>query len=362
MTHPKRSISALLFAAMTLFVIAADKEGFVDSFNVKHEDFASTGRNDYFILEPGYQHVYEGKEDGKPGKLIVSVLDETRTVDGVETRVVEEREWSDGKLAEVSRNFFAIDKSTNDVYYFGEDVDEYKDGKLSGHGGSWEAGKKGAHYGMFMPAKPEVGQKFYQELAPKEAMDRFEIASTSEKVKVPAGEFENCVKTKETTPLEPDSTEYKLFAPKVGLIVDGGLKLVKHGPHAAAAMDKAKKQQQARKDAPAGGAGGDQPVVPIDFARQALGLVGADPAAEAVWVQAINDPALTPHERQDLIEDLNEVGFNDPKNVSPDEVPLIVNRLALIEQLAPGAMDDVNDAAFAEAYKDLNNMLDRFGN
>src|SRR3954469_4138570 len=114
---------------------AADKDGFVDAFDVKPESFSSVGHNDYFILEPGYVLTYEGKENGKPGKLVITVTNETKLVDGVKTRVVEEREWSDGKLAEVSRNFFAIDQSTDDGYYFGEEVDEYKDGKLSGHGG-----------------------------------------------------------------------------------------------------------------------------------------------------------------------------------------------------------------------------------
>ena len=70
--------------------------------------------------------------------------------------------------------------------------------------------------------------KFYQELAPKVAMDRFEIVSTTEKKKVPAGGFENVLKTKETSTLEPDSAEFKLYAPEVGLITDGGLELVKH--------------------------------------------------------------------------------------------------------------------------------------
>jgi hypothetical protein len=95
------------------------------------------------------------------------------------------------------------------------------------------------------------------------------------------------------------------------------------------------------------------------FARDALSLVGADPDAEAVWASAINDPMHSEHERKDLIEDLNEEGFADPKNLTPDDLPLIVNRLAIIEQLAPTAMDDVNDAAFAEAYKDLVNMYRR---
>src|SRR5262249_38670621 len=96
---------------------------------------------------------------------------------------------------------------------------------------------------------------------------------------------------------------------------------------------------------------------PKEIARQALSFVGADPMAEAVWAQAINDPNLSAHDRKDLIEDLNEDGFPDPKNITQDDLPLIVNRLALIEAMAPDAMDDTNAAAFAEAYKDLANML-----
>jgi hypothetical protein len=102
-----------------------------------------------------------------------------------------------------------------------------------------------------------------------------------------------------------------------------------------------------------------EPAVPVQVARLALGFVGADPQAEEVWYQAINDPNMPPKARQDLIEDLNEDGFPDPKHVTEDDLPLIYSRLALIEQVAPDAMDDVNAAAFAEAYKDLVNMVMR---
>lgn len=91
-------------------------------------------------------------------------------------------------------------------------------------------------------------------------------------------------------------------------------------------------------------------------AREALRLVGADPQAEAVWSAAINDASLPPEARKDLIEDLNEAGFPDPARPSPDDLPLIESRMALIERLAPQAMDETNMAAFAEAYKDLMNM------
>ena len=91
-------------------------------------------------------------------------------------------------------------------------------------------------------------------------------------------------------------------------------------------------------------------------ARRALRLVGADPEAEAYWLSAINNPEIPAEERKDLIEDLNEDGLSDPKNPSPDDMPLIWSRIELIEEIAPDAMDEVNAAAFAEAYKDLMHL------
>jgi hypothetical protein len=93
-------------------------------------------------------------------------------------------------------------------------------------------------------------------------------------------------------------------------------------------------------------------------ARAALSLVGADPEAEQYWVAAINDPNLPANERKDLIEDLNEDGLSDPKHPGPQDLPLILNRLQLIEALGPYAMDQVNADAFQEAQKDLLAMLD----
>ena len=101
-----------------------------------------------------------------------------------------------------------------------------------------------------------------------------------------------------------------------------------------------------------------KPPLQDPLARDALAYVGSDPEAEAYWYAAINDPSLPPHERQDLIEDLNEDGLSDPKHPSPDDLPLIFNRLQLIELLGPFAMDDVNGDAFLEAYKDLLNLAE----
>lgn len=97
-------------------------------------------------------------------------------------------------------------------------------------------------------------------------------------------------------------------------------------------------------------------VVQDPEARMALSLVGSDPAAEACWSQAINDPNLPSEERKDLIEDLNEDGLTDPKNPTPEDMPLIANRMQILEGMSSQPMDSVNAKAFAEAYKDLWNL------
>lgn len=200
--------------------------GFTDTYDIESGEFTSTGRNPYFILEPGYQLVLAGNEGRHTVRLEITVLNETRHVGDIETRVVEERETRDGVLAEVSRNYFAICKRTNDVFYFGETTDEYRDGKVVGHEGAWEAGKNHAQAGLMMPGTPLVGARFYQEIAPGEAMDRAEIISLRETLKTQAGNFVGCQKVEETSPLEPGEREYKLYAPGVGLIRDGTLTLV----------------------------------------------------------------------------------------------------------------------------------------
>jgi len=222
-----------LVAVLGFVVLAADTRSgektkddgsWTTDFPVQKGELASTGRNPYFILEPGYYLVLKGDEE----QVTVTVLAETKKVAGVETRVVEERETKGGKLAEVSRNYFAVNKRTNDVFYFGEEVDVYKDDKLVSHEGAWLAGVQGAKFGLLMPGRPSLHARYYQEIAPKVAMDRAENVSLTETIKTPAGEFKNCLKVEETTPLEPGK-EYKYYAPGIGLVQDGSLKLVKYG-------------------------------------------------------------------------------------------------------------------------------------
>jgi hypothetical protein len=195
------------------------------SFVIESGELVTTGRNPYFVLEPGYVLTLEDSAT----RLVITVLDETQRIDDVDTRVVEERETSKGQLVEVSRNFFALSKRTNAVFYFGEDVDMYKNGQVVSHEGAWRSGVNGARFGLALPGLPLVAAKYYQENAPGVAMDRAEIVGLNEIVKTPAGEFKDVLKVAETTPLEPGVREFKYYASGVGLIQDGSLRLIKYG-------------------------------------------------------------------------------------------------------------------------------------
>jgi hypothetical protein len=189
-------------------------EGWMSSFDLEKCDFASTGENSYFILKPGYQVTLEGEEDDEILQLVTTVLNETKVVNGIETRVVEEKETEGGNLVEISRNYFALCKPTNNAIYFGEDVDIYEDGEIISDEGGWLAGQNGSNAGMIMPGKVEVGLKYYQEIAPGVAED------------TPAGTFDQVLKTEETNPLKPEEKEFKFYAPGIGLIQEEAIKLV----------------------------------------------------------------------------------------------------------------------------------------
>jgi hypothetical protein len=224
----KRS-SAFVFAAVLAAAALCQTGGAGDwtsSFPVDKKNLGPTGSNPYFILTPGHRlHYRQGKN-----ALITTVLAETKMLDGVEARVVEDRETRNGQLVELTRDYYAADRVTGDVYYFGEDVDEYKNGKLTGHGGAWLSGVKGAKFGLMMPGRIQAGLKFYQEQAPGVGMDRAELVAAGQTVTTPAGTFKNCVHFKETSAIEKGMSDHKWYAPGVGMVQEGEFVLVKVEP------------------------------------------------------------------------------------------------------------------------------------
>ena len=219
-----------------------DSEGeqtkkWTESFGQENCTFSSVGRNRFFSLEPGYQLILESSSE----KVVITVLEQTKKIGNIETRVIEEREEKNGKLAEVSRNFFAICKEHGDVFYFGEEVDDYKDGKIVAHSGAWRADEANSKAGIIMPGTILLGARHYQEIAPN-AMDRAEIIRDDVTMKTPAGTFRNCIRVEETSGLDPDEKCYKTYAPGVGLIQDEDLLLTRY--------TKAKEQSLSLKDLP----------------------------------------------------------------------------------------------------------------
>jgi hypothetical protein len=188
----------------------------------------------------------QGEEDKELVQVLITVLGETVDFDltslgrgTVTTRVVEEWEWIDGELVEVSKNYFARCEETNAIYYFGEDVEIYEyDDKgnqiiITGAGaGTWLAGElseDGETYnmpGLIMPGTFLLGARYYQEVAPEVALDRAENIEMGLTVVTPADTFNNSVKTLETTELEPNSKDIKIYAPGAGLIVDAAIERV----------------------------------------------------------------------------------------------------------------------------------------
>ncbi len=224
--------SVLLLA--TIVARGATPAEFTDTFRLADCTFSDSGRNPYFSLQPGDRLVLEGEDDGETVVVQITVLRDRQsitfdTADGIQrtvrTRVIEEREWVDDELVEVSRNFFARCAQTNDVFYFGEDVDIYDGGVIVSHDGAWRAGSNGALPGLIMPGTFLLGSRYFQEVAPDVALDRAEHMRAGFEVEVPAGTFSDCVEVHETTPLEPRALSVKIYCAGIGLVDDSGARL-----------------------------------------------------------------------------------------------------------------------------------------
>jgi hypothetical protein len=174
--------------------------------------------NPYFSLTPGTTFSYQSKTDEGTEVIKVIVTDQTKQVMGVTTLVVWDRVWLDDELIEETYDWYAQDQEGN-VWYFGEDSKEYENGEVVSTEGSWESGVDGALPGIIMKSNPTVGDSYRQEYYQGEAEDWAEVVSLNEKVVVPYASFENCIKTKDWSALEPNVIEYKYYSPSVKNVV-----------------------------------------------------------------------------------------------------------------------------------------------
>jgi hypothetical protein len=131
----------------------------------------------------------------------------------------------DGKLVEISRNYFATDPTTGDVYYFGEDVDIYEDGKVVSHDGAWHSGVNGVKFGLIMPGKPSVGDRFYLEDAPG-AVERVEVVDVDATLETPLRSFGKVVRCQESDVLD-GGVSHKWYAEDIGMVGDDEMRAIK---------------------------------------------------------------------------------------------------------------------------------------
>jgi hypothetical protein len=192
--------------------------------------------NRFFPLAVGNTRTYTG--DGE--SVIVEVLDETKLIEDVRCIVVNDIALEDGEVVEDTDDWYA-QAVTGDVWYCGEisrnfelfEGDDPEDPELVDVDGSWKAGRDGARPGILIRAAPVVGETYRQEFAAGDAEDAATVLAVDYAFGndpdldafVPqeladllcAGD---CVVTEEFTPLEPDTLEYKYYAPGIGLFLE----------------------------------------------------------------------------------------------------------------------------------------------
>ncbi len=190
--------------------------------------------NPYLPLSSLKEDILEGMEGGNKFRVERRAKPDIRKTfkigdQTIETLVFEDRAYEDGKLIEVATDYFAQDDNGT-VYYLGEDVDEYKNGKIVGHDGAWLFGKDTVAPGVMFPALPKLNDKWRSEDVSNDISEIDEIVSLTEKVVTPAGTYENCAKIKEY--LADGTIEYKYYAKGIGVVreqpEDGDTFLISH--------------------------------------------------------------------------------------------------------------------------------------
>jgi hypothetical protein len=198
-----------------------------------HKDFdprnfsqdSSTVDNRWIPLVPGTQWVLEGKVTGPDGdaphRVVLTVTDLTKVVNGVRTIVAWDRDFSNGELAEEELFFHAQDSDGN-VWNLGEYPEEYEDGKFAGAPSTWISGVHGAEAGIMMRAEPREGTSAYlQGFAPEiEFEDKAKVLKENERTCAAVDCYTDVLLVDEWNPLEQpqDGHQLKYHAPGVGVV------------------------------------------------------------------------------------------------------------------------------------------------
>jgi hypothetical protein len=199
-------------------------EGTLEVFDHNNFDRSTNVDNKWFPLQPGTQWVYKGftQEDKKrvPRRVVQTVTDLTKVINGVRTVVVWDVDYKDGQLKESEIIFFAQDKDGS-VWQLGELVEIYEDAEFVG-AHAWIAGLDGASAGLMMKADPRPGTPSYSQgyaPPPLNWTDRAKVEQAGQKACVPAGCYNDVLVIAESSKKEgPNAQQLKYYAPGVGYI------------------------------------------------------------------------------------------------------------------------------------------------
>jgi hypothetical protein len=215
-----RLVSIEMFVAVAMvfgFASTSFAAAELPTFNANNFSNPTKITNPWFALPVGREFEYEGKTDEGMETIEIEITGETKKVLGIQTLVYRDIVWVDGEVVEDTHDYLAQDNNGN-VWYFGEDVDNYEDGKIVNHDGSWLAGVDGAKPGYWMKANPKVGDFYKQEFYAGEAEDEAKVLSVTETVKIGLGMYKDCLKIQDIVPGDP-VVEYKYYCKQVGGLV-----------------------------------------------------------------------------------------------------------------------------------------------
>ncbi len=205
--------ATLALAAVCLFAINAMAADYNPT--ITPSEFSTTINNPMFNLPVGKLMVYEAKTEDGLERVEIRIREDARKIMGVDTVIYNDRVFLDGLLVEETNDYLAQHKDGS-VWYFGEVVDNYKDGKFVDHKGGWIAGEDGALPGVWIKGQQVVGDSYRMEYFAGKAEDMAEVKEIGLTVKVASGTYKDCTKVYEWTPLEPNSKEDKYYCPGAG--------------------------------------------------------------------------------------------------------------------------------------------------
>jgi hypothetical protein len=189
-------------------------------------DFSADVDNPWFPLAPGTTWTYQRYTVDGSERLRATALDQTRSIDGVDTRPVR---WDAlcrtgptcrGGTTPLGVRWYAQDAAGN-VWWFGQRLTAAGDTLDPLATRSWVAGHDGAEAGLVMAAAPRAGDGYANALQPGVVERRSTVVSLDATATLPDRSYRHTVLTQDVSGLDPVVIVRSYFARGTGLVAQG---------------------------------------------------------------------------------------------------------------------------------------------